>query len=312
MDIIDGIESLDGALSGSTVAIGTFDGVHLGHRAIIAGAVADARANGRPAVVFTFDRHPAELLHPEHAPGRLASSRYRNELISEIGADLLVVARFERPLAAMDPESFLREILKGRLKALSIVEGRDFCFGRNRAGDLDFLLARQSEQGFAVHAVAPVLMEGERVSSTQIRDYLRQGDIARAERALGHPFLLEGVVVDGERLGRTLGYPTANLAPIEGLTVPSNGIYAVDAILADGRIFGGACSIGVRPTVGGVDRTIETYLLDFQEDLYGAPLTIRFLERLRGEERFSSLQALTEQMARDVLRTRAVRAERSG
>lgn len=308
MKAYEGLETIAVPFRNSTVAIGTFDGVHCGHREIIITAVADARRHNRPALVFTFDRHPTAYFAPERTPGLLTTPEQRNRLISDLGVDALVVARFDFTLAALTPDVFLRDILKGLLGADAIVEGMNFCFGKDRAGDVAYLTRVQSTFGFALHALPPVLVDGAPASSTRVRERLLAGDIAEAEAVLGHPYLLAGTVVGGQRLGRTLGYPTANLQPTFAQVVPADGIYAVRVLLDDGRIFGGACSIGNRPTVEGAGRSIETYLLDFDEDIYGRGIEVQFVQRLRGEEKFDSLDALVVQMALDVAQTRRILA----
>ncbi len=306
MKVYEGLETISVPFPDSTVAIGTFDGVHSGHREIIRTAVADARRQIRPALVFTFDRHPTAYFAPERTPGLLTTPEQRNRLISDLGVDALVVARFDSTLATLTPDAFLRDILKGLLGAQAIVEGMNFCFGKDRAGDVSYLTRVQSTFDFTLHALPPVLVDGSPASSTRVRERLLAGDIAEAEAVLGHPYLLAGTVVGGQRLGRTLGYPTANLQPTYTQVIPADGIYAVRVLLDDGRIFGGACSIGNRPTVEGAGRSIETYLLDFDEDIYGRGMEIQFIERLRGEEKFDSLDALIVQMGLDVAETRRI------
>ena len=300
MKVYDGIETLPEPFQRSTVAIGVFDGVHRGHQAILRAAANDAKRNHRPAMAFTFDRHPAELLAPERAPAYLTTPAQRNKFIAETGMDALIVARFTRELSELGPDAFLRDILKTQLGAEAIVEGEDFGFGRARAGTVDWLREVQSQYDFTLHAIAPVSWNGVPVRSTKIREMLKAGEPLAAEELLGHPYLLAGIVVGGQRLGRTLGYPTANLEPAIRQVVPADGVYAVRAILDDGRTFGGACSLGERPTIEGAGRSIETFLFDFNEDIYGRGMELQFVKRLRGEEKFNSLDALTAQMARDV------------
>ena len=300
MKVYDGIELLAEPFARSTVAIGVFDGVHRGHQAILRAAVDDAKQNNRPALVFTFDRHPAELLAPERAPAYLTTPEQRNKYIAETGADALIVARFNRELSELGPDAFLRDILKTQLGAEAIVEGEDFGFGKARAGNVDWLRGVQSQYDFTLHAIPPVSWNGIPVRSTKIRELIRNGETQQAEDLLGHPFLLSGTVVGGQRLGRTLGYPTANLELSVRQVIPADGIYAVRAFPDDGRELGGACSIGNRPTIEGAGRSIETFLFDFNEDIYGRGLSLQFLKRLRVEEKFDSLDALTAQMARDV------------
>lgn len=306
LPVFEGLETIPQAFPESTVAIGAFDGIHVGHQAIIRAAVADAHTHKRPALVFTFDRHPADLLRPERAPDYLTTPRQRNRLIAALDVDALVVARFDTALSQLSPETFLRTILKDLLGAKAIVVGRDFRFGKERAGDVAYLERVQAEFGFTLHPLAPVLIGNSPASSTRIRELLQNAEIEEAETVLGHPYLLAGRVVTGQKLGRTLGFPTANLERTGRQVVPKDGIYAVQAHLQDGRIVGGACSIGNRPTIDGAGRSIETYLLDFDADLYGQEMELRFVRYLRQEAKFDSLEALKAQMAADIAQVRAV------
>ncbi|MCW3096639.1 MAG: adenylyltransferase/riboflavin kinase [Chthonomonadaceae bacterium] len=311
MNVFEGLETLPQPYIASSLAIGTFDGVHIGHQAIIRTAVEDAHAHGRPAIVLTFDRHPSELLAPDRVPGLLTTPNQRNAYISALGADSLVILRFDQALSQLPPNAFLQSIVKDQLGAQAIVVGVDFCFGKGRAGDVAYLTAAQAEFGFTLHALQPVMVGDLPASSTRIRERLRAGDIAGAETLLNHPFLLAGTVVGGQKLGRTLGYPTANLQLATRQVVPADGIYAVQAILDDGQVVGGACSIGNRPTIEGAGRAIETYLLDFSADIYGRGMELRFVKRLREELKFDSLDALKVQMALDVRAAHAALKEGS-
>jgi len=311
MKVFAGLEAVTPPFANSTVAIGSFDGVHVGHQAIIRAAVADAHRYDRPALVFTFDRHPAELLRPELAPAMLCTPVQRRDLIAAQGADGLVIARFERELAELSPDAFMQRILKDLLGARAIVEGSNFYFGKGRAGDLAYLLAAQTRFDFTLHSLDPVLVGGIPAGSTRVRERLSEGDIAEAEAVLGHPFLLAGTVVSGQHLGRKLGYPTANLAPTYRQAVPGDGIYAAYAHLDDGRVLGGACSIGNRPTIKGAGRCIETYLFHlndsiFAEDIYGRKMDLQFVQRLRLEASFDSLDDLIVQMGHDVEQAKSI------
>ncbi|MCC6730660.1 MAG: bifunctional riboflavin kinase/FAD synthetase [Chthonomonadales bacterium] len=299
MRVWDGIESVDPPLVATSVAIGTFDGVHLGHQALIGTAVADARANGRAAVVFTFDRHPAETITPGHTPGYLTTPARRAALIGELGADDLVVARFDEALRQMTAEDFVRQVLSGRLGARAVVAGQGFRFGRDQRGDDALLQSLGQRLGFEVRSVAPVLVDGERVSSTRVRQLVQEGSVERAARVLGRPYAIAGVVERGQRLGRRLGYPTANVRTTYPLVVPGDGVYATWALLGEARR-PGACSVGLRPTVDGRSRVIEVFILDYSGDLYGRTVELQFVSRLREQRRFESLEALTEQMRLDV------------
>lgn len=300
MDIFEGLETIETPFPRATVAIGTFDGVHVGHRELLRVAVEDARFFVRPALVFTFDRHPQELLAPERAPASLTTPAQRNRLIAETGADGLIIARFDLALSELSPDAFVETILKEKLGAEAIVVGENFGFGKGRAGNAAYLRDVQARFGFTLHAIEPVVVDGAPASSTRIRELLRAGDIAAAERILGHPYSLAGTVIEGQKLGRQLGFPTANLALTVHQVVPPDGIYAVLATLDDGRTFGGACSLGDRPAVPGAGRSIETFLFHFDEDIYGRSMELRFVRFLRPEWPFDSLDALKAQIARDV------------
>ncbi len=300
MKIFEGLESIIQPLPESSVAIGTFDGVHVGHQAVIRTAVMDAQANNRPSVVFTFDRHPEELIAPERAPGYLTTPNQRIHLMEKIGADIMVIAHFDRALANLEPESFVRDILKFKLSAKSIVVGRNFYFGHDRKGSTQYLDSIKKEYDFKLNVLDAIDIGGEPASSSRIREDLKAGRIEDAERVLGHPYWLSGIVVEGQRLGRTLGYPTANLETTFGQVVPGDGIYAVEGIVDGERELFGACSIGSRPTVDGAGRSIETYFFDFNEDIYSHRLDLRFHKRLRDELKFDSLDALVRQIDVDV------------
>ncbi len=306
MRVYEGLETLPESFSASTVAVGTFDGVHVGHHEIIRHAIADAKAGGRKSVVFTFDRHPAELLAPDRVPGYLTTPSQKIRWLSALKPDALLIARFDRDFSELSPETFLKGILKERLGAAAIVVGTNFLFGKARAGDREYLAENQSRFDYTLHALEPILLDDAPASSTRIRECLRAGEIAEAEGMLGHPFLLAGTVVKGQQLGRKLGYPTANLSLEVAQVVPLDGIYAVEAYLQDGRKFGGACSIGNRPTIEKAGRSIETYLFDFDEDIYETTMEVRFVRRLRAEAKFESLEALITQIDEDVRQAKEI------
>ena len=269
------------------VAVGEFDGVHVGHREVISGN----------DTVLTFEPHPLQVVRPEAAPKLLTSLDAKAELIETLGVEELVVIPFNEGFALQTPQEFIDRILVERLTATHVSVGENFRFGHRAAGDTAMLKA---DSRFATHVVPLVEVDGEIVSSSHIRGLVLAGDVDVAERLLGAPFRLRGEVVTGDRRGRELGFPTANLVPDEALVCPGHGVYAARA---DGAC--AAVSVGVRPTFGsGCAVLVEAYLLDRDEDLYGRMLTIEFIQRLRGERRFDSVDALVEQMHRDVERTR--------
>jgi riboflavin kinase/FMN adenylyltransferase len=271
------------------VAIGTFDGVHLGHREVI----------GTSDTVLTFDPHPLAVIRPDALPKLLDSFPIKRDLIAGCGVDELVVIPFDRDFMTKSAEEFVEEILIGQLGAYEVSVGENFRFGKGARGDAD-LLRRYSE--FETRLVPLVEVEGETVSSSHIRGLVAAGDVGRAARFLGSPFMLEGTVVSGDRRGRELGYPTANVVPDDHLAVPGHGVYAA---WAHGHP--AAVNVGVRPTFDtGRGLLVEAYLLDFDGDLYGQQLRIAFTERLRGEKRFESVDDLVAQMGLDVERAREI------
>lgn len=279
----------------STVAIGHFDGVHVGHQAVIGAAVRDARAHGRPAIVVTFDRNPIETLRPGHAPKYLSTVSQRIERIAAMEVDHLLLIPFDVEFAHMPWTRFAEDILRDRLRCKTVVTGDDFRFGHGREGSAETIGAHP-ELGMDAIAVSPVGEDGHRVSSTEIRAAIESGDVERAARLLGRAYELVGVVVKGDKVGRTLGYPTLNLTPLIPMATPADGVYA-------GRtIYGAAAvSVGVRPAVGGGPRLVEAFLMDYVgPDLYGRSVGLQFVARLREERDFPSLELLKEQISLDV------------
>ena len=271
------------------VAIGTFDGVHVGHRAVIRGS----------DTVLTFDPHPLAVIHPDALPKLLMPFDIKRDVISGLGVDELVVIHFDREFQERSAEQFVDDVLIGRLGATHVSVGENFRFGNGAQGDAEFLAARPE---FETEVVPLVEAEGETVSSTQIRALVAAGDVTRAARFLDAPFLLEGEVVSGDRRGRELGMPTANVVPDPHYACPGHGVYAA---WAHGHK--AAVNVGVRPTFdSGRGLLVEAYLLDFEGDLYGQTLRIAFVERLRGERRFESVDALVDQMGDDVVRAREI------
>jgi riboflavin kinase/FMN adenylyltransferase len=278
------------------VAVGTFDGVHLGHREVIRGA----------DTVLTFDPHPLSVLAPARAPRLLTTLERKAELVAGLGVEELVVVPFDAEFAARSAQRFMDEVLVGTLQATRVSVGENFRFGHAAQGDPDLLRA----DGRFETRVAPLVeVDGEVVSSSHIRGLVLGGAVEYADRLLGAPFTITDEVVHGDRRGRELGFPTANLIPREGYVTPGHGVYACRATTADGRTYAAATNVGVRPMfVTGRGELIEAYLLDFDGDLYGTDLRLAFLKRLRGEKRFDSVEALVEQMGRDVDEARAVAA----
>jgi riboflavin kinase/FMN adenylyltransferase len=292
---------------GPAVAIGNFDGVHRGHQALVAAARAAAGTDGE-AGVLTFDPHPARFFAPALAPPMLLPLERRLELLAEAGAVFAVVEPFDRALAAMDPETFVKEVLVGALAARHVVVGYDFSFGRGRAGRAADLEALGRAHGFGVTVVPAVTVDGLVCSSTKIREFLLEGRVEGAALLLGRPFDLTGEVVRGAARGRTIGVPTANLRPDSEL-VPKTGIYAARARRPDDPRFchAAALSIGTNPTfVEGGGVTVEAHLLDFEGDLYGARLRLELVARLRDERRYGSVEELLAAIQQDIARTREI------
>jgi riboflavin kinase/FMN adenylyltransferase len=265
------------------VAVGTFDGVHIGHREVIRGS----------DTVLTFEPHPLSVVAPQALPKLLDSPAIKRDLIAGLGVEELVTIPFDREFASKSAEQFVEEVLVERLGATHVSVGENFRFGKGAKGDTELLRSRDE---FETRVVPLVEVENETVSSTHIRALVAAGDVERAARFLGAPFMLEGEVVAGDRVGRELGFPTANIVPLDHLAHPGHGIYAA---WAHGQM--AAVNVGVRPTFKtGRGLLVEAYLIDFDADLYGQTLRIAFAKRLRGERRFESADALAEQMKRDV------------
>ena len=305
---------LDGVPSGwgrCVVTIGVFDGVHRGHQQLIARAVEHGKVLGLPVVLITFDPHPASVLRPGTHPPRLTSLTRRAELVAELGVDAFWVLPFTPDLARVAPDEFVHTLLVDRLHAAMVVVGRNFTFGYRAAGDVAELERLGQRFGFAAEGVdlvaEPSSPAGSSVtfSSTYIRACIAAGDVRAAAEALGRPHRLEGVVVRGEQRGRELGYPTANLELGEHDAVPADGVYAC-WFHDRGRRRPAATSVGTNPTFSGRVRTVEAFVLDTHEDLYGARVAVDFVERLRGMDRFDSIEELVAAMDGDVARTREV------
>ena len=293
-------------LRGAIVALGNFDGFHQGHQAVVGEAIAWARAEGRPSIVATFDPHPVRFFKPDVAPFRLTTLEQRQELFLAAGATAMLVFHFDAALAGTSAEDFVRVLLCERIGAAGVVTGEDFTFGKARGGNRGVLETLGAQCGIAARAVPPVMDGGEPVSSSRVRDALQAGDCATATRLLTRPFAIRGVVQHGDKRGREIGYPTANLS-LESYLRPRFGIYAVTGrLLATGQELKGAANIGVRPTFDPPKELLEPYFFDFAGDLYGQEIEVGFREFLRPEAKFDSLGALQAQMARDCDQARGV------
>ena len=307
MERLDGGSAVPERLRGGIVALGNFDGFHKGHQAVVARAVSRARAEGRPVLVATFDPHPVRFFKPDLPPFRLTSLDQRERLFGAAGADAMLVFSFDSALAAVTAEDFVAERLVGLIGAAGVVTGEDFTFGKGRGGNIDVLKRLGAAHGLSVDAVAPVVAAGEPVSSSRIRDALQAGDCETAASLLTRPFAIEGVVEHGDKRGREIGYPTANLSLGRYLR-PRFGIYAVRGRLAGGETVDGAANLGIRPTFEPPRELLEPHFFDFSGDLYGQTIEVELISFLRPEARFDSIEALQAQMALDCEQARRVLA----
>jgi riboflavin kinase/FMN adenylyltransferase len=298
MERLDGGSAVPEALRGGIVALGNFDGFHVGHQAVVARAVERARTEGRPVLVATFDPHPVRFFKPGTPPFRLTTLDQRERLFAAAGADATIVFRFDAALAATSAEGFAAERLLGLIGAAGVVTGEDFTYGRGRGGDIAVLREAGARLGFSVDAVGPVADAEGPISSSRVRDALQAGDCEAAARLLTRPFAIEGAVEHGDKRGRAIGYPTANIG-LGPYLRPRFGIYAVLGRLPDGRVLDGAANLGIRPSFEPPRELLEPYFFDFEGDLYGQTVEVELISFLRPEAKFDSLEALTAQMAAD-------------
>ncbi|NKS81762.1 bifunctional riboflavin kinase/FMN adenylyltransferase [Prescottella equi] len=301
------------------LTIGVFDGVHRGHAQLISRAVDAARERGIPSVLMTFDPHPAEVVRPGSHPAQLTTLPRRAELAEELGIDVFCVMPFTTEFMKLSPERYVHEILVERLHVSEVVVGENFTFGRKAAGNVDLLRRTGARFGFAVDGVNLLAEHAVTFSSTYIRSCVDAGDVAAAAEALGRPHRVEGVVVHGDGRGRGLGFPTANIAPPMYSAIPADGVYAawftvlgpgpVEGTVEPGKRYAAAVSVGTNPTFSGRTRTVEAFVLDREADLYGQHVAVDFVQRVRGMEKFDSVEALIEEMGRDAQKARAILAE---
>ncbi|MBX3664721.1 MAG: bifunctional riboflavin kinase/FAD synthetase [Burkholderiales bacterium] len=302
----------DAATHPVALTIGNFDGVHLGHQAMLAKLRDAAAARGLPACVMTFEPHPREFFAPDQAPVRLTSMREKLELLAAHGVERTWVLRFNFALAQVTAQDFIGRILVRGLGTRWLQVGDDFRFGARRAGDLAMLRAQAARHGYEAEGMATVELDGARVSSTAVRDALAAGDVEKAGRLLGRAYSISGRVIGGDRLGRQLGFPTANVQ-MKHNRPPLTGIFAVRFVRADGKPLQGVASLGVRPTVKaqGAAPVLEVYVFDFKEEIYGELVRVDFLHKFRDEAKYVDLETLKAQIARDVSDTRAYFAKRA-
>ena len=305
MQLIRGLHNLRADHRGCVVTIGNFDGVHRGHQEILRLLATRAREHGVPGTVISFEPLPREYFYPEHAPARLTRFRERFEALARYGAERFLCLRFNREIRDMDAPRFIDAVLARGLGARHVLIGHDFHFGRDRSGTIELLRTTGMKAGFTVEELRPVTDSGERISSTLVRAALAGGDLSRAHELLGRPYSMSGQVIHGEKLGRKLGFPTANILP-KRLRVPVSGVFAARVQGGGLRDHPAVVNVGTRPVVDGEQILIEAHVLDFAGDLYGAHLQVDFIARLRAEEWFPSLDALVEQMHLDEQQARKV------
>ena len=302
MQVIHSLEEI-GSIEGELhLALGVFDGVHVGHQAVIQSAVDAARAKGGVAGVLTFDPHPIQVLAPHVAPRRiLASLHHKQELLAALGVEVLLVVPFTEAFAELDATTFLNKLYEECRSLQTLAMGEDWKFGSQRSGNVALLREFGEKHSINIQAMSAVMVDGERVSSTRIRQAIRDGNLDSVATMLGREYNVLGTVVKGQQLGRTIGFPTANLR-VHNEQLPPNGVWAVDVTLENGGVHRGAGNLGVRPTVEGEEgkRLLEIHLIDFEGDLYDKDVTVRFLKHVREELKFASLDALKVQIVRDV------------
>ncbi len=288
----------------TALAIGNFDGVHLGHGALLSRLGEVARQYSLPPTILSFEPHPREFFSPASAPARLTTFREKLELLGEAGVAQAMVCRFNADFAALSAEQFIDRVLVGGLRVRHVIIGDDFRFGKGRLGDFAMLQAAGSQYGFDVEAMGSVTVDGERVSSSGVRAALAAGDMAHAARLLGRPYVIDGQVAHGQKIGRQLGFATANIR-IKHNPLPMAGVFAVLVGGLGDLQLSGVANLGVRPTVGGTRPLLEVHLFDFDRDIYGKHISVRFVHKLRDEQRFPNFDALKAQIAADAAAARA-------
>lgn len=303
---LDHREAMPDPLRGAIIALGNFDGFHRGHQAVAGEAIRWAHEEGRPSIIATFDPHPVRHFRPDAPPFRLTTLEQRQELYLAAGATAMLVFHFDAELASTSAEDYVGKLLHEHLGVAGVVTGEDFTFGKGAKGDRAMLERLGARHGIAARAVPAVMHDGAPVSSSRVREALRQGDPQGAAALLTRPFALRGIVEHGDKVGRTIGYPTANLT-LDSYLRPAYGIYAVTGrILATGEMLKGAANIGIRPSFDPPKELLEPHFFDFSGDLYGQEIEVALHRFLRGEAKFDSLEALTTQMERDCEEARSV------
>ena len=304
MEILRSIPELERLRGPLFLAIGVFDGVHRGHQAVISTSAEHARAASGTPVVVTFDPHPEKVLRPESAPHLLSATQHKIALIRALGVEHLLIINFDKQFAATEPEDFVQQLVTHSKPLREICVGHEWSFGKKRRGNLDLLKKLGANFDFDVIGISPVKINGAVVSSTAIRQAIESGDLAKAAEMLGHEYTILGTVTRGDNLGKKIGFPTANLSA-HSEQFPPNGVYAAEARI-DGELYRGVINLGIRPTVssGKSERVLEIHLFDFNRDIYGRDVEVRFLKFLRPEKKFENLDALAHQIAQDVEQAR--------
>ncbi len=302
MLLITELKGLQQRFTNSIITLGNFDGLHLGHQELIRMVISRAKETGALSMVVTFRPHPLKILCPEKCPPLISIYEEKIRLIEDLGIDVLVKIPFSLEFAGMTPEAFVKEVLCGMLGAKEIFVGANYRFGRERKGTVQTLRDLGRECGFAVREVGQISLDGEVISSTQIRHLLKDGEVGQAARLLGRPYAITGIVVRGDGRGRTLGFPTANIAPKHAI-IPAHGVYAVKLFVRD-RLYDGIANIGIRPTFSKETLSIEAYLFGFDEDIYGEEISVYFFEKIRDEKKFGCIGDLVSQIRQDIERAK--------
>ncbi len=310
MEILRSIAELESLRGPLFLAIGVFDGVHLGHQAVISAATSHAHATEGTPVVMTFDPHPLKVLRPQHAPHLLTATQHKIALIRDLGVEHLLVINFDKKFAATSPEEFVEELVMHSRPLREICVGHEWSFGKDRRGNLDLLKRLGAQFDFSVIGIPPLMANGEVVSSTAIRQAVENGDFAKGAEMLGREYTILGTVTPGDNLGKKIGFPTANLSA-HSEQFPPNGVYFAEAWV-NGVLYYGVINLGYRPTVssGKSERVLEIHMLDFDRDIYGEDVEVRFVRHLRPERKFESLESLAQQIELDVRRARELCAAR--
>lgn len=304
MKVYRGVEALEGKFNSPAVTLGNFDGVHKGHRKIFSQLRLKANEMGGDAVIFTFDPHPIKVLRPDESPRLISPLPEKLKLLEESGADAVILADFTKAFAALHPAQFVKDIIHKLIGAKHVIVGHDFTFGKGKEGTIGSLEAFGAELGFHVQVIPAVTVDNEIVSSTRIRELIRKGEVKKAAKLLGRCHYIVGEVIKGHGRGKPLGFPTANICYHAEL-LPEDGVYAT-TVEIEGKTYHGATNVGTNPTFGDKERSVETYILDFDDSLYGKMIKVSFVERIRGEVTFSSPGQLADQITRDISQVKTV------